>query len=269
MLMFDSVTRFARASREIGLDLGEPPANRGFTPSVFSQLPKLLERAGTSDKGTITGFYTILVEGDDLDEPVSDAVRGILDGHVVLARRLANRNHYPAVDVLDSISRLAPAINSPEVEKAAGFIKRMIAVYTEAEDLINVGAYVKGSNPEIDRAIDKMIEINEFLIQGVAEKSEMAQTLQGLGEIAEMNIPKSEVDQGLISNPTHDGEESEVATEEPVESEGSREPLVTEPSENESASGEASVATETARRGSVNSAIEQYRQNNVGSGEER
>jgi flagellum-specific ATP synthase len=192
MLMFDSVTRFARAGREIGLAIGEPPANRGFTPSVFSQLPKLLERAGTSDKGTITGFYTILVEGDDLDEPISDAVRGILDGHVVLARRLANRNHYPAVDVLDSISRLAPVINTPEIEKASAFVKRMIAVYTEAEDLINVGAYVKGSNPEIDQSIDKMIEINEFLIQGITEKSKMSQTIKWLGEIAEMEIPEEQ-----------------------------------------------------------------------------
>ena len=258
MLMFDSVTRFARASREIGLAIGEPPANRGFTPSVFSQLPKLLERAGTSDKGTITGFYTILVEGDDLNEPVSDAVRGILDGHVVLARRLANKNHYPAVDVLDSISRLAPAINSPEIEKAAGFIKRMIAVYTEAEDLINVGAYVKGSNPEIDRAIDKMIEINEFLIQGIEEKSEMTQTIKRLGEIAEVEIPISD------AGANHDAED---ASEGSIESKG--QPLVTQASENKSTAGEALATTQTLRTGSVNSAIEQYRQYNGDSRDER
>jgi flagellum-specific ATP synthase len=283
MLMFDSVTRFARASREIGLAIGEPPANRGFTPSVFSQLPKLLERAGTSDKGTITGFYTILVEGDDLDEPVSDAVRGILDGHVVLARRLANRNHYPAVDVLDSISRLAPFINSAEIEKAAGFIKRMIAVYSEAEDLINVGAYVKGSSSEIDRAIDKMIEINEFLIQGIAEKSEMKQTLQRLGEIAELEIPLPEPlesddsiepsdslessSEGSEELSKEDSEESsngepEVASEGSAESEVSREPLVAQPSENTGS--DALATTETPPMESVNSAIERYRQNNGG-----
>jgi len=187
-LMFDSVTRFARAGREIGLAIGEPPANRGFTPSVFSELPKLLERAGTSDKGTVTGFYTILVEGDDMDEPVSDAVRGILDGHIVLSRRLAGRNHYPAVDILGSVSRLAPKINSPEVEKAGGMIKRMLAVYAEAEDLINVGAYVKGSNPEIDRALEKLPAINDFLVQGIMETAEMSETVKRLGEIAELDL---------------------------------------------------------------------------------
>jgi flagellum-specific ATP synthase len=195
-LMFDSVTRFARAGREIGLAIGEPPANRGFTPSVFSQLPKLLERAGTSDRGTVTGFYTILVEGDDMDEPVSDAVRGILDGHIVLSRRLANRNHYPAVDVLGSVSRLAPKINSPEVETAGGEIKRMLAVYAEAEDLINVGAYVKGSNPEIDQAQDKLPEINAFLVQGIMEKAEMADTLRRLGAIAGVELGESEPGEG-------------------------------------------------------------------------
>jgi len=192
VLMFDSVTRFARAQREIGLAVGEPPANRGFTPSVFSLLPKLLERAGTSDKGTITGFYTILVEGDDMDEPISDAVRGILDGHLVLARRLANRNHYPAVDILGSVSRLAPVVNGPVTQKVAGIIRRLMAVYTEAEDLINVGAYVKGSNEEIDRAIDKMSEINEFLIQDIAEKSEIGETIRRAGEIVGVEIPAQE-----------------------------------------------------------------------------
>jgi len=194
MLMFDSVTRFARAQREIGLAVGEPPANRGFTPSVFSLLPKLLERAGTSDKGTITGFYTILVEGDDMDEPISDAVRGILDGHLVLERRLANRNHYPAVDVLGSISRLAPVVNGPVTQKVAGIIRRLMAVYTEAEDLINVGAYVKGSNEEIDRAIDKMDEINGFLIQGITEKSEIGETIRRAGEIVGVEIPAAEIE---------------------------------------------------------------------------
>ncbi len=193
MLMFDSVTRFARAQREIGLATGEPPANRGFTPSVFSILPKLLERAGTSDKGTITGFYTILVEGDDMDEPVSDAVRGILDGHVVLARRLANRNHYPAVDVLESLSRLSSSLNGPVTQRIMGIIRRLIAVYTEAEDLINVGAYVKGSNKEIDEAIDKMEEINAFLRQEIEEKSGMEETIRKAGEIVGVDIPEEEL----------------------------------------------------------------------------
>ena len=142
VLMFDSVTRFARAQREIGLAIGEPPANRGFTPSVFSLLPKLLERSGTSDKGTITGFYNILVEGDDMDEPVSDTVRGILDGHIVLSKKLAARNHYPAIEILGSISRLTPVITNKQTKKACAYIKHMMAVYTEEEDLINVGAYV-------------------------------------------------------------------------------------------------------------------------------
>jgi flagellum-specific ATP synthase len=216
MLLFDSVTRFARAGREIGLAVGEPPANRGFTPSVFAQLPKLLERAGTSETGTITGFYTILVEGDDLDEPVSDAVRGILDGHVVLSRRLAARNHYPAIDVNGSISRLAPKVNGPVIERAAGSIKRMLAIYTESEDLINVGAYARGSNPEIDRAIDKMGPINEFLIQGITEKTDYGDTMRLLAELAEIKIPEEEL--GLSGNPaekdSHAEETSEAAAEE-------------------------------------------------------
>jgi flagellum-specific ATP synthase len=140
MLLFDSVTRFARAQREIGLAIGEPPATRGFPPSVFEILPKLLERCGTSDRGTITGFYTILVEGDDMDEPIADTVRGILDGHLVLSRKLATRYHYPAIDVMASISRLATRVTSPEVQEAAGYLRRMLSVYADAEDLINVGA---------------------------------------------------------------------------------------------------------------------------------
>jgi flagellum-specific ATP synthase len=189
MLMFDSVTRFARAQREIGLAIGEPPANRGFTPSVFSQLPMLLERCGTSAKGTVTGFYTILVEGDDMEEPVSDAVRGILDGHIVLTRKLAARTHYPAIDVLQSISRLALIVTSGEVKQAAEYVKRMLAVYGNAEDLINVGAYVKGSNAEIDEAIDRIDEINAFLRQGIAEKSSLHETWAALGRVAGVAIP--------------------------------------------------------------------------------
>jgi flagellum-specific ATP synthase len=198
MLLFDSVTRFARAQREIGLTVGEPPATRGYTPSVFSTLPKLLERCGTSDKGTITGFYTILVEGDDLDEPISDAVRGILDGHIVLSRKLAQRYHYPAVDVLGSISRLALKITGPKFREAAGYIKKMLAVYADAEDLIDVGAYAEGTNPEIDEAIKKMPEIREFLQQAIDEKAPLKETLKWAGEIAGIEIPEEELPNAQI-----------------------------------------------------------------------
>jgi flagellum-specific ATP synthase len=193
MLLFDSVTRFARAQREIGLSIGEPPANRGFTPSVFSLLPKLLERSGTSDKGSITGFYTILVEGDDIDDPVSDNVRGILDGHIVLTRKLASRNHYPAVDVLQSISRLTVHITGSRTREASGYIKRLMATYAGAEDLISVGAYVKGSNAEIDEAIEKMPAIEEFLKQRIEEKVSLSETLRRAGEIAGIEIPSQEL----------------------------------------------------------------------------
>lgn len=198
MLMFDSVTRFARAQREIGLSAGEPPANRGFTPSVFSELPKLLERTGTAERGTITGFYSILVEGDDMDEPVSDAVRGILDGHVVLTRRLAQRNHYPALDVLQSISRLTPYITGKNMQKAIAYIKRILAVYAEAEDLINVGAYVAGSNAEIDESIEKMPVINEFLQQDIFEKADFNATVKQLAKISGIAIPTEEMNNEAI-----------------------------------------------------------------------
>ncbi len=193
IIMFDSVTRFARAQREIGLSIGEPPANRGFTPSVFSILPKLLERCCNSKNGTMTGFYTVLVEGDDMDEPVADTIRGILDGHLVLSRRLANRNHYPAVDVLASISRLQSVITGPKTKESVGFLRRMLATYSEAEDLINVGAYVKGSSQEIDSAIDTMPAINAFLKQGVAEKSTLPETFVKMSEIAGVEVPEEEL----------------------------------------------------------------------------
>ncbi len=183
MLLFDSITRFARAQREIGLAIGEPPATRGYPPSVFSTLPKLLERCGNSEKGTITGFYSILVEGDDMDEPVSDNVRGILDGHIVLSRRLAEKNQYPAVDVLQSISRLGNKVTDSDEQKMAGYIRRMIAIYSEAEDLINVGAYVKGTNPEIDEAIDKIGLINDFLSQTIDEKADIGETIAAMKKI--------------------------------------------------------------------------------------
>ena len=199
MLLFDSVTRFARAQREIGLAIGEPPANRGYTPSVFSLLPKLLERAGTSPAGTITGFYSVLVEGDDLDEPISDAVRGILDGHVVLTRTLAQRNHYPAVDVLQSISRLATQVTGPSIKAAVGRLRRLLAVYREAEDLINVGAYVEGSSLEIDEAVAKMSEINGFLTQAIEEGALIEDTFHRMGEIAGIEIPAEELADEAVS----------------------------------------------------------------------
>ena len=188
MLLFDSVTRFARAQREIGLAIGEPPATRGYTPSVFATLPKLLERCGTSDGGTITGFYTILVEGDDIDEPVSDAVRGILDGHIVLSRRLAERNHYPAIDVLASLSRLGTKVTQPDEQEAAGVVRRLLATHTEAEDLINVGAYAAGSNPDIDRAISKIEPIRDFLTQRIEDRAPIRQTVELLSRISELKV---------------------------------------------------------------------------------
>jgi flagellum-specific ATP synthase len=188
MLMFDSITRFARAQREIGLTLGEPPATRGFTPSVFSILPKLLERCGNSEKGTITGFYTILVEGDDLDEPVSDMVRGILDGHIVLSRKLAQAYHYPAIDVMASLSRLAKKVSHPTEQRAAGKLRQLLATYSESEDLINVGAYAEGSNSEIDESIEKIDDIRAFLTQEIEEKAELVDTLRQASRISGVQI---------------------------------------------------------------------------------
>ncbi|MCP3950647.1 MAG: flagellar protein export ATPase FliI [Desulfobacterales bacterium] len=180
-LMMDSVTRFAMAQREIGLALGEPPTTKGYTPSVFTLLPKLLERAGTSSNyGTITGLYTVLVEGDDLEEPIADAVRSILDGHIVLSRDLAMQNHYPAIDVMKSISRVMVDITTEGQQTSAGTIKSILATYKKAEDLINIGAYVQGSNPKIDRAIDMIDDINAFLCQGIEEKISYDEGLQSL-----------------------------------------------------------------------------------------
>ncbi len=188
MLLFDSVTRFARAQREIGLAIGEPPATRGYPPSVFSILPRLLERCGTSEKGTITGFYTILVEGDDMDEPVSDNVRGILDGHIVLSRKLAQAFHYPAIDVLNSISRLGPKISTAEEQRSSGRVRRLLAAYTDAEDLINVGAYAEGSNPVIDEAIGKIGSIRDFLVQEVEDKADIEETVRQISDLATASV---------------------------------------------------------------------------------
>ena len=186
LLMMDSVTRFALAQREIGLSIGEPPTTRGFTPSVFSLLPKLIERAGTSTgRGTITGLYTVLVEGDDLTEPISDAVRAILDGHIVLSRRLSSHNHYPAIDVLESISRLMGDVVPQEQVDLAMRFKDILATYREAEDLINIGAYAAGSNPKIDLAIQKIDAFNRFLRQGMKETASMEESAAGLKAVVE------------------------------------------------------------------------------------
>lgn len=171
MLMMDSVTRFAMAQREVGLAIGEPTTTRGYTPSVFAALPKLLERAGTSETGTITALYTVLVEGDDMNEPVADAVRAILDGHIVLSRRMASANHFPAIDVLASVSRVMPDVVSDAHFAAASKVRDMLATYREAEDLINIGAYVAGSNPRVDLAIARNETIRSFTRQGIYEVS--------------------------------------------------------------------------------------------------
>lgn len=183
LLLMDSLTRYAMAQREIGLSIGEPPVSRGYTPSVFSVLPKLLERAGNNDKGSITGLYTVLVDGDDLTEPVTDTVRGILDGHIVLSRDIANRNHFPAIDVLSSVSRVMSDITTNEHRKSANNIKRLMAIYRDSEDLINIGAYVKGSNADIDEAIDKHKLIEDFLMQDVHDNFSFDETLNVLKEI--------------------------------------------------------------------------------------
>ncbi len=168
ILMMDSVTRFAMALREIGLAIGEPPATKGYTPSVFAALPRLLERSGTSHFGSITGFYTVLVDGDDFNEPIADAVRGILDGHIVLSRDLAAQNHFPAIDILNSISRLMPYLIEEEHKEKASQAKDLLSAYAESEDLINIGAYVDGSNPRVDRAIAYRDRLKEFLCQDMS-----------------------------------------------------------------------------------------------------
>ncbi|MBQ4132398.1 MAG: FliI/YscN family ATPase [Desulfovibrionaceae bacterium] len=180
LLMMDSVTRFAMAAREVGLAIGEPPTTKGYTPSVFAELPKLLERAGRSEKGTITGIYTVLVDGDDFNEPIADAVRSILDGHIVLTRELADQAHYPCIDVLKSISRLRTDIVSKEDVQAGREILRLMASYKRMEDMINIGAYMQGSNPEIDRAIAMHPVINEFLQQDVSDSDTMENSMQKL-----------------------------------------------------------------------------------------
>ena len=180
LLMMDSLTRFSMAQREIGLASGEPPVSRGYPPSVYAEMPKLLERAGKSRTGSITGLYTVLVDGDDMNEPITDTARGILDGHIVLNRKLAQKNHYPAIDVLASISRCMSAIADPEHKKAAGKLKNVLATYNDAEDLINIGAYRSGANKNIDYAVSKIELVNSFLMQETDQKftfEEIRQTL--------------------------------------------------------------------------------------------
>ncbi|CDM68800.1 Flagellum-specific ATP synthase [Clostridium bornimense] len=182
ILMMDSVTRFAMAQREIGLAIGEPPATKGYTPSVFSMLPKLMERSGTSDKGSITAFYTVLVDGDDFNEPIADAVRGILDGHIVLSRSLAAKNHYPAIEVLKSVSRLMSEIADKNHKNDASKLRDLLATYENSEDLINIGAYVKGSNPNIDKAIECHDSILGFLKQGIDESTSFEEVKEKLAK---------------------------------------------------------------------------------------
>jgi flagellum-specific ATP synthase len=184
MFMMDSVTRFAMAQREVGLAIGEPTTTRGYTPSVFATLPRLLERAGTAARGTITGLFSVLVDGDDFNEPVADAVRSILDGHIVLSRRLASANHYPAIDILSSVSRVMPDVVDANHASAASAIRDVLATYRDAEDLINIGAYVGGSNPRIDLAVSKIEAVRHYLRQGIYETTSYDDAVAGLMSIA-------------------------------------------------------------------------------------
>jgi len=183
LLMMDSLTRFSMAQREIGLSNGEPPVTRGYPPSVYAEMPKLLERAGNGATGSITGLYTVLVDGDDFNEPITDTARSILDGHIVLSRKLGHRNHYPAIDVLASISRCMSQITDKQHKAVAGKLKNVLATYNEAEDLINIGAYKAGANPGIDFAIEKIGQVNEYLRQDVDSKYTFEEELAMLEEI--------------------------------------------------------------------------------------
>jgi flagellum-specific ATP synthase len=183
LLMMDSLTRFSMAQREIGLASGEPPVTRGYPPSMYSEMPKLLERAGNSDKGSITGLYTVLVDGDDFNEPITDTARSILDGHIMLSRKLAHKNHYPAIDILQSISRCMSQIVDKSHKTLAGKLKNVLATYTEAEDLINIGAYKSGSNKSIDYAISKIDDVNKYLLQETDEKETFEEEIRMLEEL--------------------------------------------------------------------------------------
>ena len=180
LLMMDSLTRYAMALREVGLSTGEPPIARGYTPSIYSALPKLLERAGNFPEGSITGIYTVLVEGDDTNEPIADTVRGIIDGHIILSRKLAAQNHYPAIDILQSVSRLMSEIASPEQKAAAGQLRNLLSLYNSNSDLISIGAYKHGTNPALDEAIRKIDSINDFLMQSVGDSMSFEETVAAL-----------------------------------------------------------------------------------------
>ncbi len=192
LLMMDSLTRFSMAQREIGLASGEPPVSRGYPPSVYAEMPKLLERAGKSRKGSITGLYTVLVDGDDMNEPITDKVRGTLDGHIVLNRKLAQAYHYPAIDILQSISRLSKRVSGAQTRKAVGKLRSWMACYSDNETMITAGIYQKGNSPEIDEAINKHMEIEEFLKQEEYEPCPMKETLQKLSALTGIEIPESE-----------------------------------------------------------------------------
>jgi flagellum-specific ATP synthase len=185
LLMMDSVTRFCMAGREVGLAAGEPPTRGGYTPSVFAHLPKLLERAGRSDKGSITGIYTVLVDGDDFTEPIADATRSILDGHIVLTRELADQGHYPSIDVLKSVSRLRADITDQQDQQAGRKLIRWLSNYTRVEDMVNIGAYAKGSNPEIDKSLEMIGPIRDYLRQPVDEQSPLEDSLAGLQQLTQ------------------------------------------------------------------------------------
>src|SRR3954466_15578983 len=206
MLMMDSVTRFAMAQREVGLAIGEPPATRGYTPSVFAMLPKLLERTGTSPKGSITALYTVLVDGDDMNEPIADAVRGILDGHIVLSRKLAHAGHYPAIDVLSSVSRLVGEIVTPGVRADGNAVRSLMATYQEKSDLISIGAYQPGTDPATDAAIAARAPIDAFLRQGVTEPSTAEEADHYLGQLAQLGAAAAApVVDGVIAEPVGGG----------------------------------------------------------------
>ncbi|MBQ5848806.1 MAG: FliI/YscN family ATPase, partial [Treponema sp.] len=192
MLMLDSVTRFAHAQREIGLANGEPPAQKGYPPSVFDMIPKLLERTGTNDKGTITAFYTVLVDSDDMNEPITDKVRGTLDGHIVLDRKLAQSFHYPAIDVLQSISRLSKRVTGKMTQKACGRIRELMSLYQANSQMILAGIYEKGNSPQIDEAVDKHQIIEAFLKQEEYEKFSIKNILDLLSEVTGIEIPENE-----------------------------------------------------------------------------
>jgi flagellum-specific ATP synthase len=183
LLVLDSLTRYAMAAREVGLAAGEPPASKGYTPSVFTRLAKLVERAGNFQNGSITAFYTVLMEGDDQQDPVVDSVRSLLDGHIVLSRAMAASGHYPPVDVLDSLSRLMPAVTTKEHRQKAALARRMLAVYARSEDLVRIGAYKTGTDTELDQAMQAMPELKRFMAQGSDERVTLEQTIARLGSM--------------------------------------------------------------------------------------